>query len=261
MLKNWRMALIVFLFFIVLSLLLFYFDLSNKEGFNNSVIPLDIYQTWHTKELDKDMQDCVNKVKESNPEFKYHLFDDMDCAKFIKSNFEEDVYEAYMSLIPGAYKADLWRYCVLYKNGGVYLDIKYYNVNGFKFINLTDKEYFVRDIEPNGTGVYNAFIICKAGNKRLLNAINNIVMNVKNKFYGNGSLDPTGPMLLKKEFTDNEIENMRLSIGEKDCPTKTCIMLDDKPILAIYKGYYETRKTNKKSYHDYWLKKNIYKVN
>jgi hypothetical protein len=31
---------------------------------------------------------------------------------------------AYDRLIPTAFKADLWRYCVLYKYGGVYLDIK-----------------------------------------------------------------------------------------------------------------------------------------
>ena len=88
------------------------------------VIPLNIYQTWHTKDLPPLMRNAVNKIIRMNPRFNYKLFDDNDCRNFIKDNFNEDVLNAFDTLIPGAYKADLWRYCILYKNGGVYLDIK-----------------------------------------------------------------------------------------------------------------------------------------
>jgi hypothetical protein len=249
------------LIIIILLLLIIYFlfkRLRSREGFE-SVIPLNIFQTWYTKDLDEKMQDCVDKLKLSNPEFEHYLYDDKDCAEFIEDNFGEEVLNAYNSLIPGAYKADLWRYCVLYKNGGVYLDIKYFTVNDFKLIELIDREYFVKDIEPSGSGVYNAFMVCKPGNKKLLNCINNIVKNVKSKFYGEGALAPTGPLLLKKEFTTDEIDNMMLSIGENDCPTKTCINLDGNPILAMYKDYYKSRKENKPNYHEAWKNRKIYK--
>ena len=55
----------------------------------------------------------------------YYLYNDADCRAFIQSAFPPDVVAAYDRLIPTAFKADLWRYCVLYKYGGVYLDIKY----------------------------------------------------------------------------------------------------------------------------------------
>ena len=55
----------------------------------------------------------------------YYLYNDADCRAFIQSAFPPDVVAAYDRLIPTAFKADLWRYCVLYKFGGVYLDIKY----------------------------------------------------------------------------------------------------------------------------------------
>ena len=55
----------------------------------------------------------------------YYLYNDADCRAFIRSEFPPDVVAAYDRLIPTAFKADLWRYCVLYKFGGVYLDIKY----------------------------------------------------------------------------------------------------------------------------------------
>jgi hypothetical protein len=55
----------------------------------------------------------------------HYLYNDADCRAFIRSEFPPDVVAAYDRLIPTAFKADLWRYCVLYKYGGVYLDVKY----------------------------------------------------------------------------------------------------------------------------------------
>ena len=45
--------------------------------------------------------------------------------------------------------------------GGIYLDIKYECVGDFNLTQLTDSEYFVRDIETSGGGVYNGFMVCK----------------------------------------------------------------------------------------------------
>ena len=87
----------------------------------NSVIPLDIYQTWFTKELPPKMRERVELLKAQNPRFNHHLFDDNDCREFIKTHFKPDVLDAYDKLIPGAYKADLWRLCVLFINGGIYM--------------------------------------------------------------------------------------------------------------------------------------------
>ena len=81
-----------------------------------TIIPLNIYQTWHTKELPSKMLQTCNLIKSENPEFNHYLYDDNDCREFIKANFEIDVLNAYDNLIPGAYRADLWRYCILYKN-------------------------------------------------------------------------------------------------------------------------------------------------
>jgi mannosyltransferase OCH1-like enzyme len=86
-----------------------------KENYN-SIIPLKIYQTWHTKNLPKHMNDTVELLKNTNPEFEHFLFDDNDCRNFIKNNFNEKVLHTFNKLKPGAYKADLWRYCVLYIN-------------------------------------------------------------------------------------------------------------------------------------------------
>ena len=73
----------------------------------NSIIPRDIYQTWFTKDLPQKMRERVELLKKQNPRFNHYLYDDNDCREFIKNNFKPDVLNAYDSLIPGAYKADL----------------------------------------------------------------------------------------------------------------------------------------------------------
>lgn len=110
-----------------------------------TVIPLNIFHTWHTKKLPPLMQANVDFVKKENPEFTHYLFDDKDCRAFIKEHFDADVVDAYDRLNPGAYKADLWRYCALWVHGGVYMDIKLRPINNFHFIEIMDRESFTLD--------------------------------------------------------------------------------------------------------------------
>jgi len=239
-----------------------------KSIFNSnteSVIPLKIYQTWHTKELPPLMRKCTKLLQKNNPEFEYYMYDDNDCIEFIKNNFDQDVLMAFNNLIPGAYKADLWRYCVLYINGGVYIDIKYKCINGFKLKSLMDKEYFVLD--RNGIfyttpqGIYNGLMICKPNNPLLLKLIHRIVYNVKNKFYGENSLHPTGPLLLA-----NMYEKYNKKINNSDFELKYSyfgmnILYNNVPILELYSEYRnEAFKYQKVShYGQLWKDGKIYK--
>ena len=140
------------------------------------LIPLNIFQTWHTKHLEPEMEQAVNQLKLDNPEFKHYLYDYEQCRKFIAKYFDYNVLAAFDGLIPGAYKADLWRYCVLYIHGGIYLDIKFVSENRFKLLHLTDKEYFILDKPnpnpkmglstwiPGKNGIYNGLMVCKPKN-------------------------------------------------------------------------------------------------
>jgi Glycosyltransferase sugar-binding region containing DXD motif len=222
-----------------------------------SVIPLNIFQTWHTKTLPPYMQKCVNSIKECNPEFRHFLYDDEDCRQFISQNYDQDVLTAYDTLIPGAYKADLWRYCVLYKYGGIYLDIKYQCVNGFKLIGLTDREYFVRDRDQNIHGIYNAFMICKAGNPIMWKCIRQIVDNVENRYYGKTPLDVTGPNMMNLMFTPNELRQyVTLYLHNNGI----MIIYNGTAILAVYPEYREEQKTFQKTlyYDTLWKRREIF---
>jgi len=224
-----------------------------------SIIPLNIFQTWHTKQLPLLMNNSVNYIKQYNQEFTHYLFDDDECRNYIKENFNISVLNAFDSLIPGAYKADLWRYCILYKKGGIYLDIKYVPVNGFKFIALTEKEHFVLDADRNG--IYNALLVCLPGNEKLLKCINKIVENVTNKFYGANSLEPTGPLLLEKYF--NKYAKKKLDMRHEFFAnfSNRYIHLNNFIVFKQYNGYLDEHKHNRKVgyYGDLWNARQIYK--
>ena len=225
----------------------------------NIAIPKVIYQTWHSKHLPVGMYKSIINLQKHNPEFKYYLFSDDDCRIFINKWFDKSVLNAFDKLIPGAYKADLWRYCILYKLGGIYIDIKYTSVKGNKLIHLIDQEHFVVDHDKKG--IYNAFIICKPGNKLLGECINQIVTNVKNNYYGKSSLEPTGPKLLytKMKYHNNYKTNTDMIHRFNNSGDKFIYFLN-KPILETYKGFLVERdKCSKKLHYALlWNNRSIY---
>lgn len=89
-------------------------------------IPKIIYQTFGTKHLPAPLADNVEYIKNLNPSWEHVLFDDQDIVSFIRSEYGTEILELYFRINEkyGAARADLFRYLVIYRFGGVYLDIK-----------------------------------------------------------------------------------------------------------------------------------------
>jgi mannosyltransferase OCH1-like enzyme len=231
---------------------------NNKTSYikKHTIIPLNIFQTWYTLNMPEKMKENVELLKKNNPEFTHYLYDDDMCREFIKDNFDEDVLYSFDKLKPGAYKADLWRYCVLYIHGGIYLDIKYRCINGFKLIELTDKEYFVRDrLHNENEGIYQALMIHMPYNEFLLKAIEKITENCKNNIYTNVSeLCISGPGLLSSFLYNKEIKSLHLTFNGE------FILNNNNRIMECYPGYRnEQNKYQLTQYYKYmWYDKEIY---
>jgi len=125
------------------------------------MIPKKIFQSWKTKNLDQKMKESVSKLRELNPEYQYFLFDDEDCREYILKHFGQNYLNAFDILIPGAFKCDLWRYAVLYVEGGVYLDIDMEALAPFREI-IKDDDQLVTVIDRDqlfgSNGIYQAFL-------------------------------------------------------------------------------------------------------
>ena len=263
---------------------------ANKKDFE--YIPKKIFQTWETNQVSPEMYEVVNTWVDKNPDWEYHFFDKNDRRNFIKDNFPKKVLDAYDILIPGAYKADLWRYCVLYIHGGVYADIKLVLCNSLN--NLLDfNTRFTSVKEKNGLkvisgGVLNNFICVMPKHPFLKKAIDLVVKHVTTGYFGRRSIAPTGPLALgtainlvlgrpeRQKFVvgKHKIGNFEFTLWY--CPGKsiflksgfTCISINRKSqvkcFIVGYESYWEERNSYAKRLgeHEYgycWENCMIYK--
>lgn len=89
------------------------------------VIPKIIWQTYKDPfdQLQPYMINTVNSWKQNNPEYEYRYMDDIEVLKFVKKEFGEDWYQIFIDCPLGVMRADIWRYMIIYKYGGVYTDL------------------------------------------------------------------------------------------------------------------------------------------
>ena len=87
----------------------------------NQKIPKLIWQT--AKSIPHhNSHEYIKTWIHKNPGYEWLFMDDFRCDKFIKDNFNQEFYNMYKSLPYGVMRADVWRVCVVYVYGGIYVD-------------------------------------------------------------------------------------------------------------------------------------------
>jgi hypothetical protein len=89
---------------------------------NREISKLSLFITYKSKE--KVPEKVWNNLVKYAPEFQVRFFDDEQCKEYLAKHFNPLILKRYMTLRSGAHRADLWRYCALYREGGLYIDIK-----------------------------------------------------------------------------------------------------------------------------------------
>lgn len=92
------------------------------ENDNNHLIPKIIHLTHYDKS--RIPKKVWNNLEKYCNDYKIIYYSDNDCINFISKNYNNNLADIFKNLSTGAHKADLFRYCVLFKLGGIYLDIK-----------------------------------------------------------------------------------------------------------------------------------------
>lgn len=161
--------LLIFIFLIIVSII--FILCRTKLFFKNSLIPKKIYQTYKSKSIVP--QKVFENIKKYAPEYDYEFFNDKDCVTFIEKHFPPNVLTAYNKLEHTAHKADLFRYCILYINGGVYLDIKTVLLKPLK--DIFKENYVYSAISILKETIYQGIIASPPKNKFFLDLINYIV--------------------------------------------------------------------------------------
>lgn len=175
-------------------------------------IPRIIHQTYKTNELPIELSTNVEQLKRMNPTFEYRFYNDEDCVNFIKNNYPEEKLKLYLSINSnyGSARADYFRYLLMYKTGGVYLDIKSTTITPLEDTLQYTDEYLLShwpgmdwaDELGYPLGEFqNWHIICKPEHPFLKKTIELVEDNIKNYTDGMGKesvLRTTGPIPYSK---------------------------------------------------------------
>ena len=274
-----------------------YTDLLRKRhGTTAGGIPKIIIKTsWQTRgEFPPQMTDALERTMMLNPDYKLYYFDDTEVHAFMKS-YSKEALEAYRKLKPGAFKADLFRYCVLEKYGGCYSDIGHVMYASFDEICGNNEIVVVRDM--NNTGLHNALVCITPSHPFMKMVVAKCIANIQKSYYGYDPLCISGPILFGKAMStylagekdilcsipdlpiENKVNSMmfRKYLGPG---TKNKIRIldfkrideeleqnDDKFIVgqsgkiivrSKFKNYYNVMYKNKEYYSDAWSSGNVY---
>jgi mannosyltransferase OCH1-like enzyme len=86
------------------------------------MIPKIIHQTWKNKQIPDEWNHAVESCKKINSHYKYILWTDETMKNFVKKEYPE-FYNIYKKYKYDIQRCDAFRYLVLYKYGGIYLDM------------------------------------------------------------------------------------------------------------------------------------------
>jgi hypothetical protein len=194
---------IIYSFIIVLILLLLFLILKKKwnssfesrhplvlvkrESFmdinNSTKIPRKIHRTYSDKT--KIPEKIFTNMRDFAPGYEIHLYDDEDCKSFLQTHFQPEVVDAFCKLKEGAHKADLFRYCVIYIAGGIYLDIKIELLQDISSLysdsspdSSTNPTTIYTVIGNDKIHIFQGVIIAPPGQPIFLKLIDHIVANV-----------------------------------------------------------------------------------
>lgn len=172
-------------------------------------IPNIIHRTHAYRYVNRSMYKyCHQEWVRLNPEYKMRWYSNGDCYRYIHG-LGDEIEDSYNTLVPGAYKADLWRLYILYEFGGIYVDSYAHPIKSLKWIlrgcfNPESEHQFIS--VKDECGIHNGFIICTPKHPFIKQCILDILVNIRNKDYTDHDLAITGPIRLLRSV--NKVLNL-----------------------------------------------------
>ncbi|MDQ0594860.1 mannosyltransferase OCH1-like enzyme [Chryseobacterium ginsenosidimutans] len=160
-------------------------------------VPKQIFQTFKTKKLPFITKLHIWNMKRKNPEYTYFFYDDKDIEKFITEEFPPEYIENYKKLTIGAAKADFFRYAILYKKGGIYLDIDSSITRPLRFL-IKDNDEAVISAERHPNLFVQWGLIFNKNHPFLEKTLELMLDNIKTHRYPNDIHSTTGPTVFSK---------------------------------------------------------------
>ncbi|MEY8761840.1 glycosyltransferase family 32 protein [Chryseobacterium tongliaoense] len=169
-------------------------------------IPKQIFQTFKSKKLPWLTKLHIWNMKRKNPEYRYYFYDDHDIQKFITEEFPPEYIENYNRLTIGAAKADFFRYAILYKKGGIYLDVDSAITRPLKYL-IKDNDEAVISRERHPDLYVQWGLIFNKNHPFLKKTLELMLDNIKTHRYPHDIHATTGPTVFSEAIQQSLNEN------------------------------------------------------
>jgi mannosyltransferase OCH1-like enzyme len=261
------------IFVLILSLIFIYSLFNKKQSFTEKIIPDTIHKVYIDPNYANNLKSLIksNTTIDSwidlNPGYTLKFWYLNNCLEYLQQNFTQEHVDCFNNFIPYAYKADFFRYCVLYNEGGWYTDwgqklfvpLNDINNKNYEWVSCYDISW---DYCKNNNCMQNAFIGCGKNNIILKKVIEQCLENSKNKYYGSTALDITGPYLLGKVFENNSQYLSNYKVGTFKSTNKYpsgCFEINNKVIISHKDNPQKNNNYNSSPYTTLWKNKSVFK--
>ena len=193
------------------------------------MIPKIIHQTWKDETVPTEWKNAVDQCKANHPDFEYKLWTDETMDNFVREHFPE-FHPVYVSYKHNIQRCDAFRYLVLYKYGGVYIDMDIKCNKKFKKFLEYDivlaRSLHIGDLKTN------SFFMTVPNHPFFKYCIDGLSKHkVKFRYFGKHLhvMSTTGPIFLTERFKEyGDIPNLYVLTKEEFagdcnvCNDKTC---------------------------------------
>lgn len=225
------------------------------------MIPRLIHQIYLSGIPPQVLLDNIAALKAANPAWLHFLYDESTALEFIKAHYDRRTLHAFLKIDPryGAARADYLRHLIIYRMGGVYLDIKSYAERPLDDIIKPDDTYLLsqwtdnrigdahegfglhRDLKHVAGGEYQTFhIIAAPEHPFSAAAIERITRNILryrpwNSVGRNGVLRTTGPIAYTRAIAPIRHAHPHRVIDYRAEGLQPSIAYDH---FAVFQGHY-----------------------
>ena len=165
---------------------------------NNEKIPEKIpkifHQVWLGSEYPKKYEKLKQTFIDNNPDWEFKIWTDKDVNKFDLVN--KKIFDKCKNM---GSKSDIFRYEILYKFGGVYIDTDFICLKPFN--DLLYLDFFSGNGQVSEPEIFNGLIGTTPKNRLIKKVIDSISEINENNF--ESIMKSTGPYLFQKVFFEN----------------------------------------------------------
>ena len=171
---------------------------STAHNDEKSEKPVSLFQFWDSN-IPDDVAKLTQGVASVNSTLGYLFFDDESAAEFIVTEFGTDILKLYRSCAIPAMRADLFRYCFLFRCGGVYIDADFPAVGSIEPLVSAGFDGCLYNREK---GLTNSMMYFRTSENLLAEKIlDTAVYNITNRT-SNNVWQVTGPAVLQRIYSD-----------------------------------------------------------